>query len=94
MRQRIEYDAAKDARNVATRGLSFAEVRDFQFSTAVVTVDERRQYGETRYRALGFLGNRLHMLVFTRVDGVLRVISFRKANQREATHHAQATTPA
>ena len=94
MRQRIEYDAAKDARNVAIRGLSFAEVRDFQLSTAVVTVDERRQYGETRYRALGFLGNRLHMLIFTRVDGVLRVISFRKANQREVTHHEQATTPA
>lgn len=94
MRQRIEYDAAKDARNVAIRGLSFAEVRDFQLSTAVVTVDERRQYGETRYRALGFLGNRLHMLIFTRVDGVLRVISFRKANNaRSHTMHTQQPQP-
>ena len=94
MRQRIEYDSAKDAWNIATRGLSFAEARDFQLSTAFVTVDERRQYGETRFRALGLLGTRLHMLVFTRFDDGIRVISFRKANSREVKHHAKTTTPA
>lgn len=94
MHPRIEYDVAKDAWNVAARGLSFAEASDFQFSTAAVSLDERKSYTEARYRALGFLGSRLHMLVFTPIHGGVRVISFRKANRREVAEYAHATTPA
>ncbi|MFJ4289169.1 BrnT family toxin [Cupriavidus sp. NPDC089707] len=79
----ISYDAAKNARNVAERGLSFDQVRDFDFHSARIAIDERRDYGEPRYVAVGYLGERLHVLCFTETSTGIRVISFRKANQRE-----------
>lgn len=45
--------------------------------------DSRRDYGERRFQALGWVGQRLFMLVFTPRDGGIHVISLRKANQRE-----------
>ncbi|WP_258076161.1 BrnT family toxin [Methylobacter tundripaludum] len=47
------------------------------------TIDNRRDYGEIRHRALGFLDHRLYALVFVEIVGGIRVISFRKANKRE-----------
>lgn len=45
--------------------------------------DLRKDYGENRYIAAGFLAGRLHILVFTPTADGIRVISFRKANRRE-----------
>lgn len=83
----IVYDAIKNARNIAVRGISFDSVVDFDFQTAQVIVDTRHAYSETRYIAMGKIGTRLHVLVFTETDTGLRVISLRKANQREARHY-------
>jgi uncharacterized DUF497 family protein len=79
----ITYDAAKNARNIAQRGLSFDMVAEFDFSTAQVYVDSRRDYGECRYIGIGYIGQRLHVVVFTETERGLRVISLRKANSRE-----------
>jgi uncharacterized DUF497 family protein len=79
----ISYDLAKNARNIAERGLSFERVNEFDFQTAVLSEDVRRSYPERRFVALGWLDERLHVLCFTPVPGGLRVISFRKANSRE-----------
>ena len=56
---------------------------DFDFENALYAVDDRRDYGETRYVALGMLRDRLHVLCFVETDDGMRVISFRKANARE-----------
>ena len=45
---KIHYDAAKNARNIAARGLSFDRVADFDFETAKVREDVRRAYPESR----------------------------------------------
>ncbi|MGQ0709491.1 MAG: BrnT family toxin [Rhodoferax sp.] len=42
----ITFDAAKNLRNIADRGLSFERVGEFDFETAVYSVDARRDYGE------------------------------------------------
>ncbi|MCO7472533.1 BrnT family toxin [Stenotrophomonas maltophilia] len=84
----ITYDAAKNARNVEERGLSFELVRAFDFQTALFVVDDRKEYGEVRYR--GLVGERVHALVFTETAGGIRVISFRKANKREVKSYEQA----
>ncbi|WFF39305.1 BrnT family toxin [Moraxella nasibovis] len=86
---KITYDPAKNQRNIDERGLSFDEAIDFEFLTAKVAVDERFDYGETRYIAVGFLGSRLHVLVFTPICDGIRVISFRKANKREIKDYEQ-----
>lgn len=50
-------------------------------------LDERKDYGETRFRALGFVKQRLHALVFVETAQGIRVISFRKANKREVKQY-------
>ncbi|MDE0907610.1 MAG: BrnA antitoxin family protein [SAR324 cluster bacterium] len=40
------------------------------------------------YIAHGLIGDRLHVVVFTPVNGGVRVISFRKANKREVKAYA------
>lgn len=55
---------------------------------ALIRIDERADYGETRYEAIGPLNGRLCVLVFTVRDETIRVISLRKASSREAKRHA------
>lgn len=77
----ISYDPAKDARNVEERGHPFALVSDFDWSSALIVKDDRYDYGESRYQALGFIDDRLHVVVFTPRGEAVHVISFRKANK-------------
>ena len=79
----ITYDYSKNRRNLIERNLSFEEVAEFEFEGARLSIDTRKDYGETRIRAIGFLNCRLHSLVFTETEKGIRVISFRKANKRE-----------
>ena len=71
----IEFDPAKNERNIRERGLSFETVADFDFETALILRDERHSHREPRMRALGYIGDRLHALVFTIRGERLRVIS-------------------
>jgi uncharacterized DUF497 family protein len=41
--------------------------------------------------ALGYLGERLHVVCFTPIEGGVRIISFRKANAREKRRYEQKT---
>ncbi|MBM3563561.1 MAG: BrnT family toxin [Alphaproteobacteria bacterium] len=79
----IEYDPRKDARNREIRGLSFELINDFRWETAIVGRDDRRDYGEERFWALGFIGKDLYTLVFTPREKAIRVISLRKASRKE-----------
>jgi uncharacterized protein len=85
----ITYDRSKNSQNILERNLSFDQVVNFDFETANFTIDKRKNYGEIRRCAIGFLGNRLHALVFTETPKGIRVISFRKANKREITIYEQ-----
>jgi uncharacterized protein len=83
----IEFDPAKNERNIQDRGLDFAWVADFDFETAVIIEDTRNNYGETRLIATGYLQQRLMVLVFKPTETGLRVISLRKANEREISRY-------
>ena len=87
----IEFDPAKNAANIQERGLSFELAAEFDFQTAVIRVDNRRDYGETRFRSVGLLNGRVHALVFTETASGIRVISFRKANPREVKDYEQTS---
>ena len=86
----VEFDVAKNERNMAERGLSFQRAAEFDFSSAIIEVDDRKVYPEMRHVAAGFLDQRLHILCFTPINGGIRVISFRKANSREIRAYEQA----
>ena len=83
----IEFDAAKNDWNIRERGLSFERVAEFDFQTAKVVQDTRKDYGEARFQALGVVADRVHVLVFTETETGIRVISFRKDNKREVKEY-------
>lgn len=89
----ITFDPNKNSANTELRGLSFERAKDFDFSTALMLEDTRKPYPERRFQALGFLDERLCMLVFTPIAEGIRVISLRKANKREVKRYEQATQP-
>jgi uncharacterized DUF497 family protein len=89
----VAYDPTKNAKNSKDRQLSFDRAGDLGWNAAHIRLDERHEYGEPRWIALGPLDGRLQVLVFSETRAGIRVISFRKANARErrAYEQAQAT---
>jgi uncharacterized protein len=77
------WDEAKRAANLAAHGIDFAEVEGFDWESALIADDIRREYGERRQTAIGPIGGRLHVCVFTHRGQARRIISLRRANQRE-----------
>ena len=81
----IEFDEAKRAATLEARGLDMARAGEV-FAGATLTVeDDRRDYGEDRFITIGFLDAVMVILVWTPRDGAYRIISMRKANERERT---------
>ncbi len=78
-----EWDEAKRQDTLTTRGVDFAAMARFDWTTALVLEDTRADYGEPRFRALGLIDDRLFAVVVTPRGDALRVISLRKANARE-----------
>ena len=89
----ISIDLAKNERNLADRGLPFTLVEQLDWSSALIEEDVRKNYGERRYLALGFIESRLHAVVFTPGAGKVHVISLREANQRDVKDDEQKTKP-
>jgi uncharacterized DUF497 family protein len=87
---RLEFDPIKSERNARERGLPFERAADFEWQSAIVVADMRRDYGEARLVATGLLDGRLHVLCFGRIEDGIRVISLRKANRREVLEYGQA----
>ena len=84
----IEFDSAKDADNIAKHGLSFADFAGFD-AEPVIVVDDRIDYGETRYRAFGRIDGEGHAIVFTLRGEAMRLISFRRAHEKEMRRYEQ-----
>ena len=86
----IEFDPAKDAANIIKHGVSLVEADSFGWAAALVRADNRSAYGEDRMTAIGYIGARLHVVVFADRGDVRRVISLRKASKREERIYAEA----
>jgi uncharacterized protein len=79
----FEWDAAKSARNEEERGLPF-ELAALLFDGLVIErIDDRRDYGETRYRAIGVVGDVVWHCVYTPRGAARRIVSLRYANRKE-----------
>ena len=87
----IDFDPAKNLRNIAERSLSFELAGEFDFDTAIIWMDARKVYPEVRVSVLGLLAGRVHALVFSETTKGIRVISFRKANKREVKRYEEET---
>jgi len=80
-----EWDPRKAAANRRKHGIAFDLIEDFDWNSALVVPDERRDYGESRWLALGMIGHRLYSLAFTIRGDRIRLISLRTASRTERT---------
>lgn len=84
------WDDAKRRSNVAKHGVNFALAANFDFATADITEDDSEAYGEQRERAVGMIGDKLYIYVYTLTeDGDDRAISLRRATPRERRQYEQ-----
>jgi len=84
----FEWDESKSNRCLQDRGFDFAfAARAFFDPNRQVAEDDRYAYGEPRYRLTGAIEGRLFVVAYTLRGEVVRIISARKANQREITAH-------
>lgn len=84
----ITYDPAKDVANKAKHGVSLALAAELEWDSAMVWPDTRHNYGEPRQSALAVLGARVYFVAFVDRADERRIISLRKANQREVRDYA------
>lgn len=83
----FEWDDNKRRDNQAKHGVDFAEVVRFEWGTALIAEDTH--HPEQRFTALGYIGNRLHMLVYAERGTKTRVISLRIARPKEVRRYAE-----
>lgn len=57
----------------------------------VLEADTRHSYGEDRYQVMGKVDGRLFVVVYTPRAKATRIISARKANQRERQRYEEDT---
>ena len=81
---KFEWDEAKSEACFLSRGFDFA-YGAFAFAdpNRMIRQDTRHNYGEDRYQLTGSIEGRLFVLIYTPRGDVMRIISARKANQRE-----------
>lgn len=79
----ITFDPAKRDKTLRERGLDFAEADRVLDGPVWEFPDERSDYGEVRITAIGFLGARMVVVVWTQRGADRHIISMRKANDRE-----------
>lgn len=87
MNMKIDYDPVKREQTLANRGLDFARAKEVFSGHHFTAEDLRKDYDEARYITVGKLDERMVVLVWTPRDAVRRIISMRKANDREKEHY-------
>lgn len=83
----IEFDPAKRDWTLTERGLDFARAVEVFASIHYTIEDAREDYSETRYITVGKLDGRMVIMIWTPRGEARRIISMRKANEREQKHH-------
>ena len=79
----IEWDLQKALTNLKKHDLCFDDAVHVLNSPTVSFEDTRSEYNEVRYITLGQLEGRVVIVVHTPRNGRTRIISMRKANERE-----------
>jgi uncharacterized protein len=86
---KITFDPAKRAHTLKERDLDFEDCVEVFAGPTMNITDNRRDYGEPRTITVGLLNGRMVVVVWTPRDDGRRIISMRKANDREETRFGQ-----
>lgn len=87
---RFGFDPNKDRLNVEKHGLSLSLAERLDWDAALLWIDDRQDYGETRVLALAPNTGILYYVAFVDRADVRRIISLRRANRREVKRYVQA----
>ncbi len=78
-----EWDETKYQTNLLKHGIGFELIYQFDWSTAAHDIDDRYDYGEVRRLAYGRIGTQGYAIVYVVRGDKVRLISLRKAHERE-----------
>jgi hypothetical protein len=81
---KIGFDPRKRAVTLQERGLDFERAAEVFAGRVYTVIDDRRDYGETRYINAGFLDQRMVVLVWTPRGSGRHVMSMRYCHAEEA----------
>ena len=88
---KFNFDSNKDAINLAKHQLSLADAANLDWMAALIWIDNRQDYGEIRQIGLVPINQRLYVVVFVDKKTERRIISLRKANNREYERYEKET---
>lgn len=84
----IEFDPVKRQKTLLERELDFARAAEVFRGRHFTAEDTREDYTEARYITVGKLDERMVVIVWTPRGEARRIISMRKANEREQNRYA------
>lgn len=86
------WDEAKNESNIRKHGLDFADVHQVFDGPILEKLDDRFDYGEERWIAVGLLRGTLCVVVIYAEPrkGTMRIISFRKGDRYEREAYFKA----
>ncbi len=94
MELEFEWDEDKAAVNVAKHRVSFLTAAEVFANEILERIDDREDYGEIRWIALGRVEAEVFRVVFTwRGDKLIRIISAQKASKDEREIYYRAALP-
>ncbi|MFC6312665.1 BrnT family toxin [Paraburkholderia dipogonis] len=86
----FEWDEIKNQINIRKHGIDFQDAIDVFNHPLLTALDQREDYGEDRWFAMGWIANIVGIVVYVeRIEDVIRIISARKATRHEVRHFKQ-----
>ncbi len=79
----FDWDKRKRKTNITKHGIDFSELRKVFEKPMLTRIDNREDYGETRWISLGDLDGNIVVLVYTEEENSIRLISARRATKNE-----------
>jgi len=84
-----EWDVRKRRANVKKHGIDFIDIPEVFDGDVVILPDERFDYGEPRFIAIGILKSQVVVVAYTERGENIRIISARKATKNEQIYYFQ-----
>ena len=80
----FEWDDNKNQINIKKRGIDFKDVTEMFKHEMLMSIDSRENYGEERWKAIGWLKSILGVVIYVeKYEDTIRIISARKATKHE-----------
>lgn len=80
---KFDWDEQKHLVNLQRHEIDFVEAEHIFENDLFTFIDDRFEYGETRFVSFGLLDGEVVTIVYTENDETTRIISIRKATKNE-----------